>query len=127
MIPEFVGRLPVISTLKNLTSDDLIRILTEPKNSLLKQYKKMFALDDVELVFSDDAIKTIASLALKRGTGARGLRSILEEVMLDIMYDIPSMKEIKKYIVTSDVVLNKIQDSKLFNQEELSDKKEKLA
>lgn len=127
MIPEFVGRLPVISTLKNLTSDDLIRILTEPKNSLLKQYKKMFALDDVELVFSDDAIKTIAALALKRGTGARGLRSILEEVMLDIMYDIPSMKEIKKYIVTSDVVLNKIQDSKLFNQEELTDKKEKLA
>ncbi len=127
MIPEFVGRLPVISTLKNLTADDLIRILTEPKNSLLKQYKKMFALDDVELVFSDDAIKTIASLALKRGTGARGLRSILEEVMLDIMYDIPSMKEIKKYIVTSDVVLNKVQDSKLFNQEELSDKKEKLA
>ncbi len=127
MIPEFVGRLPVISTLKNLTSDDLIRILTEPKNSLLRQYKKMFALDDVELVFSDDAIRTIASLALKRGTGARGLRSILEEVMLDIMYDIPSMKEIKKYIVTSDVVLNKIQDSKLFNQEELIDKKEKLA
>ncbi|HHT78550.1 MAG TPA: ATP-dependent Clp protease ATP-binding subunit ClpX [Actinobacteria bacterium] len=127
MIPEFVGRLPVISTLKNLTSDDLIRILTEPKNSLLRQYKKMFALDDVELVFSDDAIKTIALLALKRGTGARGLRSILEEVMLDIMYDIPSMKEIKKYIVTSDVVLNKIQDSKLFNQEELIDKKEKLA
>jgi len=127
MIPEFVGRLPVISTLKNLTSDDLIRILTEPKNSLLRQYKKMFALDDVELVFSDDTIKTIALLALKRGTGARGLRSILEEVMLDIMYDIPSMKEIKKYIVTSDVVLNKIQDSKLFNQEELIDKKEKLA
>lgn len=127
MIPEFVGRLPVISTLKNLTSDDLIRILTEPKNSLLRQYKKMFALDDVELVFSDDAIKTIALLALKRGTGARGLRSILEEVMLDIMYDIPSMKEIKKYIVTSDVVLNKIQDSKLFNQEESIDKKEKLA
>lgn len=127
MIPEFVGRLPVISTLKNLTSDDLIRILTEPKNSLLRQYKKMFALDDVELVFSDDAIRTIALLALKRGTGARGLRSILEEVMLDIMYDIPSMKEIKKYIVTSDVVLNKIQDSKLFNQEESIDKKEKLA
>lgn len=127
MIPEFVGRLPVISTLKNLTAGDLIRILTEPKNSLLKQYKKMFALDDVELVFSDDSIKTISSLALKRGTGARGLRSILEEVMLDIMYDIPSMKDIKKYIVTSDIVLNKIQDSKIFNEEELSDKKEKLA
>ena len=127
MIPEFVGRLPVISTLKNLSAHDLIRILTEPKNSLLKQYKKMFALDDVELVFSDDAIRTISSLALKRGTGARGLRSILEEVMLDIMYDIPSMKEIKKYIITSDIVLNKIQDSKLFSEEELSDKKEKLA
>ncbi|MDD3520584.1 MAG: ATP-dependent Clp protease ATP-binding subunit ClpX [Actinomycetota bacterium] len=127
MIPEFVGRLPVISALKNLTANDLVKILTEPKNSLLKQYKKMFALDEVELVFSDDAIKTISALALKRGTGARGLRSILEEVMLDIMYDIPSMKDIKKYIVTSDIVLNKIQDSKLFNEEDLSDKKEKLA
>jgi len=127
MIPEFVGRLPVISTLKSLTVNDLIRILTEPKNSLIKQYKKMFALDDVELVFSDDSIRTIAELALKRGTGARGLRSILEEVMLDIMYDIPSMKEIKKYVITSDVVMDKIQETDNSGNKNMPDKKEKLA
>lgn len=127
MIPEFIGRLPVISTLKNLTAKDLIRILTEPKNSLVRQYKKMFALDNVELVFTDDAIKTIADLALKRGTGARGLRSILEEIMLDIMYDIPSMKDIEKYIVTKDVVLDKAQDLKPLNEKVLLEKEEKPA
>jgi len=110
MIPEFVGRLPVISTLKSLNKNDLIRILTEPKNSLIKQYKKMFALDKVELVFTNDATEIIASLALKRGTGARGLRSILEEVMLDIMYEIPSKQNIKNFVVTRDVVLNKIEN-----------------
>ncbi|MHB1347763.1 MAG: ATP-dependent Clp protease ATP-binding subunit ClpX, partial [Candidatus Humimicrobiaceae bacterium] len=107
LIPEFVGRLPVISALKNLTENDLIKILTLPKNSLIKQYKKMFALDDVELVFKEDSIKTIAELALKRGTGARGLRSILEEVMLDIMYEIPSRQDIKKYAITKEIVLEK--------------------
>jgi len=87
----------------------------------------MFALDDVELVFSDDSIRTIAELALKRGTGARGLRSILEEVMLDIMYDIPSMKEIKKYVITSDVVMDKIQETDNSGNKNMPDKKEKLA
>jgi len=107
LIPEFVGRLPVVSTLKTLTQNDMVRILTEPKNSLLKQYKKMFLLDNVELIFSDDSIKTISELALKRGTGARGLRSILEEVMLDIMYEIPSNQEIKRIILTKEMVLRK--------------------
>ncbi|MCX6346696.1 MAG: ATP-dependent protease ATP-binding subunit ClpX, partial [Actinobacteria bacterium] len=107
LIPEFVGRLPVISALKNLTENDLVKILTLPKNSLTKQYKKMFALDDVELAFKEDSIRTIASLALKRGTGARGLRSILEEVMLDIMYEIPSRQDIEKFVVTKEIVLEK--------------------
>jgi ATP-dependent Clp protease ATP-binding subunit ClpX len=110
MIPEFVGRLPVISTLKSLNENDLMKILTEPKSSLIKQYKKMFALDKVELVFTDDAIEAIANLAIKRGTGARGLRSILEEVMLDIMYEIPSKQNIKNFVVTRDVVLNRIEN-----------------
>lgn len=107
LIPEFVGRLPVISALKNLTENDLVKILTLPKNSLTKQYKKMFALDDVELAFKEDSIRTIASLALKRGTGARGLRSILEEVMLDIMYEIPSRQDIEKFVITKEIVLEK--------------------
>lgn len=107
LIPEFVGRLPVISTLKSLTENDLVKILTIPKNSLIRQYKKMFALDDVELIFTDDSIKTISSLALARGTGARGLRSILEEVMLDIMYEIPSRQDIKKFVITKEIVLEK--------------------
>src|SRR5450830_159885 len=107
LIPEFVGRLPVISALKNLTENDLVKILTLPKNSLTKQYKKMFALDDVELAFKEDSIRTIAGLALKRGTGARGLRSILEEVMLDIMYEIPSRQDIGKFVITRDIVLGK--------------------
>ncbi|MCE5328913.1 ATP-dependent Clp protease ATP-binding subunit ClpX [bacterium] len=107
LIPEFVGRLPVISTLKSLTENDLVKILTIPKNSLIKQYKKMFALDEVDLIFTDDSIKTISKLALNRGTGARGLRSILEEVMLDIMYEIPSRQDIKKFVVTKEIVLEK--------------------
>jgi len=130
LIPEFVGRLPVITTLKSLTEGDLVKILTVPKNSLIKQYKKLFALDNVELVFTEDSIKTIANLALKRGTGARGLRSILEEVMLDIMYEIPSRQDIKKLVITKEIILNKIdklsQDNQEQNTEYMQDK-EKLA
>lgn len=130
LIPEFVGRLPVITTLKSLTESDLVKILTVPKNSLIKQYKKLFALDNVELVFTEDSIKTIANLALKRGTGARGLRSILEEVMLDIMYEIPSRQDIKKLVITKEIILNKIdklsQDNQEQNTEYMQDK-EKLA
>ena len=90
LIPEFIGRIPVIATLNELSLEALVRILTEPKNALVKQYKKMFELENVELKFTDEVLKTIAQDALKRKSGARGLRAILESVMLDIMYDIPS-------------------------------------
>jgi ATP-dependent Clp protease ATP-binding subunit ClpX len=93
LIPEFVGRLPVVGVVHNLDKDALMRILVEPKNALVKQYQKFFHFDDVDLVFSDDALDSIADEALKRGTGARGLRAILEEVLLEVMYDLPSRNE----------------------------------
>jgi ATP-dependent Clp protease ATP-binding subunit ClpX len=108
MIPEFVGRLPVLSTLSSLSEGDLIRILNEPKNSLTRQYRKIFSMDGVELVFKKEALEAIASLALKRGTGARGLRSIMEEIMLEVMFEIPSRKDIKRCVITKEVVENKI-------------------
>ena len=108
MIPEFVGRLPVMSTLANLNENDLVRILTEPKNSLVKQYKKIFSMDGVELIFKPDALKALADMAAKRGTGARGLRSIMEEIMLEVMYDIPMRQDVKKCVITKDVVQSKI-------------------
>lgn len=92
MIPEFVGRIPVITSLSALTEDDLIRILVDPKNALVKQYRKMFAFEDCELVFTDEALTAIAQEALKHGTGARGLRSICERVLMDIMYDLPELE-----------------------------------
>ena len=94
LIPEFVGRLPVIGAVHNLDKEALIRILVEPKNALLKQYQKFFQFDDVELVFTDDALDAVGDEALKRGTGARGLRAILEEVLLEVMYDLPSRDDI---------------------------------
>ena len=108
MIPEFIGRLPVMTTLTNLSEDDLIRILQEPKNALVKQYKKIFAMDNVELLFKKDALKSIAVMALKRGTGARGLRSIMEEIMLEVMFEIPSRRDIKRCVITKEVVENSI-------------------
>jgi len=89
LIPELIGRLPIIASLDEITEDDMIRILTEPKNSLVKQYKKLFAIDDVELTFEEDALRAIAKKAIERKTGARGLRAILEETMIDIMYELP--------------------------------------
>ena len=89
LIPELVGRLPIIASLNEITEDDMVRILTEPKNSLIKQYKKLFAIDEVELNFEEDALRAIAQKAIKRKTGARGLRAILEESMIDIMYELP--------------------------------------
>ncbi|ABZ83086.1 ATP-dependent clp protease, ATP-binding subunit clpx [Heliomicrobium modesticaldum Ice1] len=105
LIPEFVGRLPVIVTLDALDEDALVRILTEPKNALVKQYQKFFELDQVQLEFTDDALRAIAQEAIKRNTGARGLRAILEEVMLDVMYDIPSRNDVTKCAVTKEVIL----------------------
>ncbi|MFA4884766.1 MAG: ATP-dependent protease ATP-binding subunit ClpX [Desulfotomaculaceae bacterium] len=107
LIPEFVGRLPIIVTLDALDEEALIRILTEPRNALIKQYEKLFELDGVTLEFSQEALKAVAEEALKRNTGARGLRSILEEVMLDVMYDIPSREDIAKCIVTGETILKK--------------------
>ncbi|NPV73851.1 MAG: ATP-dependent Clp protease ATP-binding subunit ClpX [Pelotomaculum sp.] len=107
LIPEFVGRLPIIVTLDALDEEALIRILTEPRNALVKQYEKLFELDGVTLEFTQDALKAVAEEALKRNTGARGLRAILEEVMLDVMYDIPSRSDVAKCIVTRETILRR--------------------
>ena len=107
LIPEFVGRLPVIATLNDLDEDTLIRILTEPKNSLLKQYKKMFEYENVELNFTTDALDEIAKKAIVRKTGARGLRSILENMLVDLMYEIPGMDDVTEVTIDGDVVLGK--------------------
>ncbi len=104
LIPEFVGRLPVIAAFHDLSEDDLIRILTQPKNALIKQYKKFFEFDGVELKFTDGAMKSISRQAMKRSTGARGLRAILEESLLNVMYELPSRNDIVKCVVTKEVV-----------------------
>ena len=104
LIPEFIGRLPVIVTLDELTEDSLVEIMKEPKNSLVKQYKKLFEFDDVELELEDEAIKEIAKKAIERKTGARGLRSIFESVMNDIMYEIPSRDDVEKCVITKETV-----------------------
>ena len=104
LIPEFIGRVPVITTLDELSIDALIKIILEPKNALVKQYKKLFEYDGVELEIEDDAIRLIAEKAAAKKTGARGLRSIFEEVMTDIMYDIPSKPDVKKVVITKDMI-----------------------
>ena len=100
LIPEFIGRLPVMAALDKLTNDDLVRILTEPKNALVKQYQKLLSLDDTKLEFEPEALKAIAAKAIERNTGARGLRSIIEEIMIDVMFDVPSDESIEKVIIT---------------------------
>lgn len=107
LIPEFVGRVPINISLENLDGEALVRILTEPKNALVKQYQKLFELDDVELIFEKDAIEVIAEKALESKTGARGLRSIMESVMMDVMYRIPSDDSIETCMITKDAVLGK--------------------
>ncbi len=104
LIPEFIGRLPVVSTLEDLDEVALIRILTEPKNALIKQYEKLLALERVKLRFTENAIFAIAKKTLKQKTGARGLRTILEETMLDLMYDLPSLKNVKECVMTEEVI-----------------------
>jgi ATP-dependent Clp protease ATP-binding subunit ClpX len=108
LIPEFVGRLPIIRAVSNLDAEALVRILIEPKNALVKQYQKMFEYDSVELEFSDDALEAVAEQALLRGTGARGLRAIVEEVLLEVMYDLPSRTDIGKCMIDRAVVLEKV-------------------
>ena len=109
LIPEFVGRLPVVSTLHDLDESALVRILREPKNSLVRQYQTMFELEDVELTFTEGALVSVASEAAKRKVGARGLRIILEELMLDLMYTIPSSSDVKECCITEDAVVNRYQ------------------
>ncbi len=109
LIPEFVGRLPIVATLEGLSKEALIDIVTKPKNALVKQYKKLMELDGVELEFTPDALESIVNKAIERNTGARGLRSIIEEIMRDIMYDVPSNEKIAKCIITKETVENKVQ------------------
>ena len=107
LIPELVGRIPAIVTLDDLNCESLVRILSEPKNSIVKQYKKLFEMDGVELSFEEDALMAIASLAIERNTGARGLRSIMEELMMPIMYEIPSREDVAEIVITPQAVLEK--------------------
>src|SRR5438093_648830 len=104
LIPEFIGRLPVMSAVHQLSRDDLITILTEPRNALTKQFQRFFQFDGIELVFSDDSLISIADRALERETGARGLRSIIEEALLDVQFELPSRRDVKKCVVTKDTV-----------------------
>jgi ATP-dependent Clp protease ATP-binding subunit ClpX len=104
LIPEFVGRLPVIATLEELDEESLVRILKEPRNALVKQYQKLFDMEKVQLKFTDGALVAVAEEALKRKTGARGLRSIIENSMLDVMYDIPSQDRVKEVVINEDVI-----------------------
>ena len=108
MIPEFIGRLPMVGAVRSLDKDALVSILTEPKNSLVKQYEKIFGFEDVELEFTDDGLSAIADQALLRATGARGLRAILEEVLLDTMYDLPGRTDIGKVVIDAEAVTNKV-------------------
>lgn len=115
LIPEFVGRLPIVATLQDLDREALIKIVTEPKNALVKQYKKLFELDGVELEFQDEALEAIVDKAIERKTGARGLRAILEDIMRDIMFDIPSNPDIEKCIITKDTVINGVEPTVVIN------------
>ena len=118
LIPEFIGRLPVLSTLSSLTEDNMVNILVDPKNSLVRQYKKIFSMDNVDLIFKKDALNSIAKLALKRGTGARGLRSIMEDIMLNVMYEIPTRMDIRKCVITKKVVEKKVEPLLLTDSED---------
>ncbi|MGA2624556.1 MAG: ATP-dependent Clp protease ATP-binding subunit ClpX [Bacteroidota bacterium] len=107
MIPEFVGRLPVVTTLHSLDHEALLNILTEPRNAIVKQYGKLFRMENVELEFEDEALKTVVAKAIEKGTGARALRSIMEETMLDIMYHLPTRQNVTRCVITKDVILKK--------------------
>ena len=108
LIPEFIGRLPVVASVTNLDKESLVKILSEPKNALVKQYTRLFEMDDVELEFTEDALEAIADQAIHRGTGARGLRAIMEEVLLPVMYDIPSRDDVAKVVVTKETVQDNV-------------------
>jgi ATP-dependent Clp protease ATP-binding subunit ClpX len=127
LIPEFIGRLPIIASLTQLDEDALVEILTKPKNALVKQYQKMLELDDVELEFEEGALVEIAKQAIERKTGARGLRSIIEGIMLDVMYELPSREDISKCIITSDTVANKMEPKLVLTDGTVEDTKRKTS
>ena len=108
LIPEFIGRLPVVASVTNLDMDSLVTILSEPKNALVKQYTRLFEMDNVELEFTEDALEAIADQAIHRGTGARGLRAIMEEVLLSVMYEVPSRKDVERVVITREAVLENV-------------------
>jgi ATP-dependent Clp protease ATP-binding subunit ClpX len=124
LIPEFIGRLPVITTVSPLDKDALIRILTEPRNALVRQYRKLFELDGVELEFTDDSIEAVAEQALLRGTGARGLRAIMEEVLLSVMYEVPSRSDVARVVINREVVLQNVNPT-LVPREQVERKRER--
>jgi len=127
MIPEFVGRLPVITSVHNLDREALIRILTEPRNALVKQYHRLMDLDGVELEFSDDALEAIADQAILRGTGARGLRAIMEEVLLSVMYEVPSRKDVARVVINREVVLEHVNPTLVPRESPKRERREKSA
>jgi len=118
LIPEFVGRLPVIATLEDLDVEALIKILTEPKNALVKQYQKLFDMEGVKLGFNDDALTAVSKKAIERKTGARGLRSILEGILLDTMFDLPSMDGVDEVVVDKDVVAGSKEPVRVYAKKE---------
>lgn len=122
LIPEFIGRLPVVAALHELDVESLVRVMTEPKNSLVRQFQKYFEMEKVKLKFTPEAVRAVASEALRRKSGARGLRSILEDVMLDLMYEIPSLKDLKEVVITEGVILKKEEPIQVYAKE---DKREK--
>lgn len=124
MIPEFTGRLPIIASLHELTRDDLVRVLVEPRNAILRQYQKLFELENVKLHFKDETIEAIADLAISKETGARGLRNILEDAMLSIMFDIPSRKDVKECIITPGVIRNGEEPLLVYEHEDFKSRSE---
>lgn len=122
LIPEFVGRLPIVTTLRELDKEALVKILTEPKNALIKQYKKLLEFDDVELEFEPEAIELIVEKAIERNTGARGLRSIIEDIMRDIMFEVPSNPKIEKCIITRETVSEGKEPNLIINEEKQAKK-----
>jgi ATP-dependent Clp protease ATP-binding subunit ClpX len=118
LIPEFVGRLPVVATLEELDEEALVQILTEPKNALTKQYAKLFEMEGCDLEFRDDALRCVARKAMERKTGARGLRTILEQVLLDTMYDLPSLENVRKVLIDESVILNTSKPYMIFDASE---------
>ena len=121
LIPEFVGRVPVIASLEDLNEETLVKILTEPKNSLIKQYQRMFEIENVKLTFSDESLRTISKKAIERKTGARGLRSILESILLETMFELPELELVEEVVISNEVIEGKSRPLYIY-----SDQKEDL-